>query len=227
VPGPSDRGARRLSWWSAGPPRPVLGDHYPDFETQEQSLQFGMWIFLASEVLLFAALFTLYAAYRAMFPADFREAIAHNTLAFGTINTYVLLGSSFTAALSVSQVRRARPRAAALLLATTAFLGLVFLGIKALEYWEHWREGALPGPYYHFHELPSFGANRFYTIYWAVTGVHALHVTGGIGVVTWMAVRAWRRYYTPEHHTRLEMGTLYWHLVDVIWIFLWPLLYLS
>jgi cytochrome c oxidase subunit 3 len=204
-----------------------LGEQYDTFETQEDSLELGMWIFLASELLLFAALFALYAGYRTMFLPEFKAAIRHNTLAFGTTNMYVLLTSSLLAALSVSAVRADRRRTASLLLAGTALLGAAFVAIKLDEYRRHWEEGSLPGPYYHFADLPTFGANRFFTLYWTMTGVHALHVTAGVMVVTWMAVRAWRGFYTSALHAKLVMGTLYWHLVDVIWIFLWPLLYLS
>ncbi len=208
-------------------PKPILGEQYESLEIQEKTLELGMWVFLATEVLLFAALFALYASYRTMFPQDFADAVNHNTLAYGTVNMYVLLTSSLLAALAVSAVRAGRGRAASLLLAGTALLGLAFLAIKLAEYSVHWREGSLPGGYYHDAELPTFGANRFFTLYWVMTGFHALHVTGGVGVVSWMAARAWRGAYTPAAHARLVMGTLYWHLVDVIWIFLWPLLYLS
>jgi cytochrome c oxidase subunit 3 len=186
-----------------------------------------MWVFLATEALLFAALFALYASYRTMFLTDFKAAIDHNTRALGTVNMYVLLTSSLLAALAVSAVRDGRRRTASLLLWGTAALGVAFLGVKLYEYGVHWRDGSLPGRYYHLAELPSFGANRFFTLYWTMTGFHALHVTAGVGVIAWMAARAWRGFYTVERHARLEMGTLYWHLVDVIWIFLWPLLYLS
>ncbi len=205
----------------------TLGDQYDSLETQERSLELGMWVFLATEILLFAALFALYASYRAMYLPDFKAGIEHNTLAFGTINMYVLLTSSLLAALSVSAVRADRPAAASWLLAGTAVLGAAFIAIKLYEYSIHVREGSLPGRYYHYAELPTFGANRFFTMYWVMTGFHALHVTAGVGVVTWMAVRARRRVYTTTAHARLVIGTLYWHLVDVIWIFLWPLLYLS
>ncbi|HEY8923636.1 MAG TPA: cytochrome c oxidase subunit 3 [Polyangia bacterium] len=208
-------------------PAPTLGEQFDDLETQEQTLHFGMWIFLATELLLFGALFALYAGYRTMFLDDFRAGIQHNTLALGTLNMYVLLTSSLLAALSVSAARDDRPRLATLLLAGTALLGLAFLAIKLSEYARHWHEGALPGAYYHFTALPTFGANRFFTLYWVMTGFHALHVTAGVGVVTWMATRAWRGFYPPVATAKLEMGALYWHLVDVIWIFLWPLLYLS
>lgn len=205
----------------------ALGDQYDSFETQERSLELGMWVFLATEILLFAALFALYASYRSMYLPDFKAGIEHNTLAFGTVNMYVLLTSSLLAALSVSAVRAERPRAASWLLVGTALLGVAFLVIKLCEYWRHWHEGSLPGRYYHYSELRTFGANRFFTMYWVMTGFHALHVTAGVGVVAWMAVRARRGFYTRAVHARLVIGTLYWHLVDVIWIFLWPLLYLS
>jgi cytochrome c oxidase subunit 3 len=205
---------------------PVLGEQYPDLARQEHTLELGMWIFLTSEALLFAALFALYAGYRTMYGSDFAEAIQGNTRWFGTGNMYILLTSSLTAALSVGAVRRGRNGRAALLLCATAVLGLLFLLVKGVEYAHHVHEGSLPGPYYHDEKMPTFGANRFFTLYWVMTGFHALHVTGGVCVVLWMAVHALRGRYTPERHARLEMGTLYWHLVDVIWIFLWPLLYL-
>jgi cytochrome c oxidase subunit 3 len=185
-----------------------------------------MWVFLASESLLFAGLFALYAAYRSMYLADFDDAVRHNTLVYGTVNTYILLSSSFTVALAVWATRQTRPRLAVGLLLATAALGATFLVLKLLEYREHWREGALPGPFYHWAEHPTFGANRFFTLYWLMTGLHALHVTAGLVILAWLAVRAHRRAYTAAHHTTLEMGTLYWHLIDVVWIFLWPLLYL-
>jgi cytochrome c oxidase subunit 3 len=203
-----------------------VGEQYPDLPTQEHTLEFGMWIFLASEALLFAALFALYSGYRTMYASDFAEAIQENTRAFGTTNMYVLLTSSLTAALSVSAARRGRPRRAGKLLLVTAVLGLAFLVIKGLEYARHVQLGSLPGRYYHEARLPTFGANRFFTMYWVMTGFHALHVTAGITVVLWMAARAFAGHYPVGRLARLEMGTMYWHLVDVIWIFLWPLLYL-
>jgi cytochrome c oxidase subunit III len=208
-------------------PVPLLGEQYSGYPRQEQTLRFGMWVFLASESLLFAGLFALYAAYRSMYTADFDDAIRHNTLVYGTVNTYILLTSSFTVALSVWATRRSRPRWAVGLLLGTVALGVAFLVLKLIEYAEHWREGALPGPFYHWAEHPTFGANRFFTVYWLLTGLHALHVTAGLVILLWLARRAFRRHYTAAHHTTLEMGTLYWHLIDVIWIFLWPILYLT
>jgi len=207
--------------------RHALGEQYGDFAQQDETLQFGMWVFLASEVLLFAGLFALYGSYRAMYGADFADAIKHNTLAYGTVNMYVLLCSSFTVALAVWATRRGRNGLCVAMLVTTALLGVAFIVIKLFEYAEHFRERALPGPYYHMAELPTYGANRFFTMYWLMTGLHALHVTGGVCLLVWLTWRAAHRFYTPEHHVGLEMGTLYWHLIDIIWIFLWPIMYLA
>ncbi len=207
--------------------RHQLGEQYGDFVQQDHALRFGMWVFLASEALLFAALFTLYASYRSMYGVDFYEAVKHNTLRYGTVNTYILLTSSLTVAFSVWAVRAGRYRLTVAMLVATILLGMAFIVIKLFEYAKHFREGALPGPYYRLTELPSYGANRFYTLYWTMTGLHAFHVTGGLVVLGWMTWRAAHRFYTPEHHVTLEMGTLYWHLVDIVWIFLWPLLYLA
>ena len=204
-----------------------LGEQYADFAQQDHTLKFGMWVFLASEVLLFAALFALYAAYRTMYGLDFYEALKHNTIVYGTVNMYVLLCSSFTVALAVWAVRHGRYHLAVALEVTTILLGIAFLVIKLFEYAEHFRERALPGPYYHMVELPTYGANRFFTMYWVMTGLHAAHVTGGVCLLFWLTWRTWRRHYTPDHYVGLEIGTMYWHLVDIIWIFLWPIMYLT
>jgi cytochrome c oxidase subunit 3 len=208
-------------------PKHHLGEQYADFAHEDETLELGMWVFLASELLLFAALFALYAAYRVLYRADFEAALHHNTIVYGTVNLFVLLTSSFTVALAVWSARRGRARQSLWLLVATMVLGLVFLGVKLAEYAKHIDEGALPGRYFHWHEQPTFGANRFFTMYWAMTGLHALHVTAGLGVLGWLTFRTARGFYTAEHHVGLEMGALYWHLVDVIWIFLWPLMYLS
>jgi cytochrome c oxidase subunit III len=205
----------------------LLAEQFESFEQQDHALRLGMWTFLASELLLFSGLFALYAAYRTMYGADFVAALKHNTIWYGTINTYILLTSSFTVALTVWAVRHGRIRLCAGLLAVTALQGFAFLVVKAIEYHHHIVDGALPGPMYHYAALPTLGANRFFTLYWISTGLHAFHVTAGIGVLLWMLARTLQGRYTRERHTYLEMGTLYWHLVDVIWIFLWPLLYLG
>lgn len=205
---------------------PILGEQYASLERQSLALRFGMWVFLASELLLFSGFFVLYAAYRSMYPDEFRVALQHNTLWYGTANMYVLLTSSFTIALSVHAVRHGALRRATVLVLVSAALGIAFLGIKAAEYAVHIRDGALPGPYYHFAEAATTGGNRFYTLYWFTTGAHALHVAGGIGVLLWVAWHLPTGRYTAAYHPKFENATLYWHFVDVMWLFIWPIYYL-
>jgi cytochrome c oxidase subunit III len=207
-------------------PEPLLAEQFEDLDKQRDAARLGMWTFLGSEVLLFTGLFALYATYRALYTEEFGMAVAHNDVAIGTINTFVLLTSSFTVALSVHQIRRAEPRRAAALLLFSVLFGLVFLVLKSAEYLEHFRQGIYPGSSYRFAELPGHGAQVFFTLYFLSTGLHALHVTGGAAVLGWLMVKAWRGAYSPAYHTPLELGALYWHLVDVVWIFLWPCLYL-
>jgi len=202
-------------------------EQYGTLERESATLRFGMWIFLTSELLLFSGFFALYAAYRAIYGADFEAALHENTIAYGTANTYVLLTSSLTVALSVGAIRRGAHGMASALLALSALLGLAFLVITAAEYGVHIHERALPGEWYHFDKAPTFGGARFYTMYWITTGAHALHVTGGIGVLLWLAWHAKKGRYVPEYHPKFEMATLYWHFVDVMWIFIWPIFYLT
>lgn len=204
-----------------------LGEQFESIERQSDALRFGMWLFLASELLLFSGLFALYAAYRGQYAQDFVHALRTNTIAYGTANMYVLLTSSFFVALGVREMRRGAARRAAMWLLLSALLGVTFLVIKGVEYGVHIHEGALPGPYYHFARAPTLGGNRFYTLYWVTTGAHALHVTGGVGVLLWTARHALQGRYVADDHARFENATLYWHFVDVMWIFIWPIYYLS
>ncbi len=206
---------------------PRLEVQFEDLGKQAHAARFGMWVFLGSELLLFAGLFGLYAAYRAQYPAAFTEGVHHNSLAIGTINTVVLIGSSFTAAWAVHAVRRDQRRAALGMLAATMVLGALFLVLKGVEYAGHFEEGVYPGRYYAAAELPGRGAQVFFTIYYFMTGLHALHMLGGLTVMAWLASRVARRRTTAARHIELELGALYWHLVDGIWIFLWPLFYLT
>jgi cytochrome c oxidase subunit 3 len=208
-------------------PAPRLAEHFEDLPKQAYAARLGMWIFLGSETLLFAALFALYASYRTMYPEDFAAAVGHNNVVIGTANTLILITSSFTVALSVGAIRASRARAAGWLLALSVLFGGLFLVLKAIEYAEHFREGILPGAGYHFHELPGPGAILFFTLYYLLTGLHALHVIAGMALLGWAASGCFRARYSAAYTTPVENVGLYWHLVDVIWIFLWPLLYLT
>ena len=204
----------------------TLHVQYESLAKQHATARLGMWVFLGSESLLFAGLFALYAAYRYLYAVEFHAAAEHANVVLGTINTYVLLTSSLTVALALHAARRgARRRIVGFLLLTIA-LGVTFDVLKLVEYSEHLRQGIAPGSYYAFDELPARGAVLYVTLYYLLTGLHALHVTGGLVMLTWLAVKAARGRFTPDSHLALELGGLYWHLVDLVWIFLWPLLYL-
>jgi cytochrome c oxidase subunit 3 len=204
----------------------VLAPQFEDLTRQRDAARLGMWAFLGSEALLFAGLFGLYATYRALYPEAFGDAVMHNDATIGTINTFILLTSSFTVALAVHEVRVARPRRAAFLLLATIVFAVAFFVFKMTEYADHFRRGIYPGSNYRYAELPGYGAQVFFTLYFVSTGLHALHVTAGAAVLTWLMFGTFRGEFSPLYHTPLELGALYWHLVDVIWIFLWPCLYL-
>jgi len=199
---------------------------FESLERQHATARLGMWVFLGSEMLLFAGLLALYAAYRFTYPAEFHAASAHADLVIGTVNTYVLITSSLTVALAIHATRQGQRSRTVMLLAVTIVLGLTFDVLKGIEYAEHLSEGIAPGHYYSFDALPAHGAVLYFTLYYLLTGLHALHVTAGVCVLGWLALRARRGDFTPKSHIALELGGLYWHLVDLVWIFLWPLLYL-
>lgn len=199
---------------------------YESFEAQTHAARLGMWLFLVSEILLFSGLFVLYASYRTASPEAFAEAARHSKLWLGTGMTFLLLTSSFTVALGVYAVRHGRERQGARWLGVSAALGVAFLALKLHEYSLHAKEGLLPGVYYRSETLPDPAANAFFTLYYFMTGLHGLHVLGGVAA---LAACAWavrsgrvdRRYPTPA-----ELSGMYWHLVDAIWLFLWPMFYL-
>jgi cytochrome c oxidase subunit III len=199
------------------------------FDTSRQQLKaskLGMWTFLATEILLFGAMFCVYAFYRFQFPQGYALGSKHTDIVLGTIETVVLLTSSFTMALSIRAIRLAQRRAAVLLLLLTAALGLSFLGIHATEYAHEWHEHLFPGRAFDETLRTVTGTEMFYVLYYVMTGLHALHVSIGIGVLLVLAVLTKRDRFSPTYFTPIELGGLYWHLVDIVWIFLFPLFYL-
>jgi cytochrome c oxidase subunit III len=207
-------------------PIPELREWFENADKQEHAARLGMWLFLTSEVLLFAGLFGLYSAYRVAHPDDFAAAARHNHTVIGTVNTVVLITSSFAVAWAVQSVAAGRRRMATVCFAATIALGAVFLLFKGIEYRSHVHEGLLPGIHYASEVLPSRGARLFFTLYWFMTALHGLHVVGGMVALGVVAVLTWIGKTRPAYFTPVENVGLYWHLVDVIWIFLWPLLYL-
>jgi len=203
-----------------------LAHHFPDMKTQEHAARMGMWLFLSTEILLFAVLFTAYGLYRFLFPLGFEEAskLAHVTM--GATNTVVLITSSLTVALAIHHARKGENRKVVGLLAITIAFGALFMVLKGFEYYHHFQDGQLPGRFYHYAGVTGPGVSMYFTVYFLMTGLHGLHVLIGMGLLTWVAVRASRGHFGPAYSTPVELSGLYWHLIDLIWIFLFPLLYL-
>jgi cytochrome c oxidase subunit 3 len=209
-------------------PEPTLpaDSPYAERASRDDALRLAIWIFLASEALLFAGLFAAYAAYRLRYPLAFAQGVQKNEEWIGSTNTLILLVSSFFVAWAVHSIAQGRTRASLASLLSAVTLGGAFLGLKALEYSHHLAAGIAPVPYYHPHELTAAGAPLFATLYYMTTGLHALHVIAGITILLWLAARVARGTTSARSHIELELGGLYWHFVDIVWIFLWPLLYL-
>jgi cytochrome c oxidase subunit 3 len=201
-------------------PAPAL----PEPGIEPGSGKLGMWVFLASELLFFGGLFIAYFHGRAHWPQGWALASRHTDVVLGTVNTAVLLTSSAVVALAHACEQHARARRhVARLLAATAALGLLFLALKGVEYHAEWRERLLPGPAFALAQTP--GAEQFFALYFVMTALHGVHMVAGIAVLAAFAHgRRHRRPWADARH--VEVGALYWHFVDVVWIFLYPLLYL-
>jgi cytochrome c oxidase subunit 3 len=207
---------------------PGLAHHFEDLGQQHEAARLGMWAFLATEVMFFGGLFTGYAVYRNLYPLAFSLASRHLDVTLGTANTAVLIGSSLTMALAIREAQIGRRRQQIVYLIATMLLGTTFLVVKGIEYHHKWVDHLMPGPSF---DVAAFGAEGphariFYSFYFVMTGVHAFHMIVGLGLMAWITRRAARGDFVPVHHTALEMTGLYWHFVDVVWIFLFPLLYL-
>jgi cytochrome c oxidase subunit 3 len=205
-----------------------VDSHFVSMEQQAHAARLGMWLFLASEMLLFAGLFALFVTYRTIHPAGFSEGVRDNTKVLGSLNTGVLLVSSYLVAMAVHRVRAGKLVGAAALVVSTIALGGVFLAIKLTEYAHHFHEGIYPGGHGAFfaaHADP--GLPVFWTLYFVMTGLHAVHVTAGMILLSTTLLGMRSGKITTNAPQRMEIAAIYWHLVDLVWIFLWPLFYLA
>jgi cytochrome c oxidase subunit 3 len=202
-----------------------LAHHFESLEKQTHAARLGMWLFLATEVLLFTALFAAYAVYRYLFATDFSEASRGLQTWIGLVNTIILVTSSFTVALGLDRATRGDGKATRALFGVSVLMGLAFLFFKYLEYSHHFHTGELPGRYY-AGEVQGPGAPMFFALYFLITGLHGVHVVVGMTVLAIVGIRAGQGRYSAEYHTPVELAGLYWHLVDIIWIFVFPLIYL-
>ncbi len=205
---------------------PRLKHHFEDMRQQRATATLGMWVFLATEVLFFGGLFAAYLVYRVWYPATFGEASRQLQLAFGATNTAILITSSLTMALAVRASALERRAALVLCLLLTMALGATFLVIKGLEYYAKFTEHLVPGTAFRFDGPDPLHAQIFFSLYFALTGLHALHMIIGLSVLTVILTMALRGRFTAAWHTPVEVSGLYWHFVDIVWIFLFPLLYL-
>jgi cytochrome c oxidase subunit 3 len=201
-----------------------LNKPFQSLARQHDAVSFGMWVFLASEVLLFSGLFAGYATYRSLYPQGFLAAGRETDIIYGTVNTAILMTSSLTIAVAGRAARAEMGHAAWRLLVATMVLGVTFLILKGFEYREDIDKHLIPGPDF---PISRPGAQLFFSYYWVMTGVHALHVTGGLIAVGRLVVASWRNVRWLSGSGSEEATALYWHLVDVIWIVLYPLLYLA
>ena len=217
--------APRLPQAHAEHPRD-LQHHFVTLGQQKDASELGMWLFLVTELLFFGGLFLAYTVYRYLYSGGFAEASRHMDVVLGTTNTAVLIVSSLTMAMAVHSAALGRRKALIGFLLVTMVLGATFLGIKAVEYTEHIRHHLFPGPWFHFPGPNARPAELFFSMYFAMTGLHALHMIIGLGLLSVLVNQARKGRYTAEWHTPVEMSGLYWHFVDIVWIFLFPLLYL-
>ncbi len=184
----------------------------------------GMWLFLLSEILLFGGMFILYSVYRYKNPVDFHHASKELDVLLGTLNTLILLTSSLTMAASISAIQRGQQKLSACLVAATVFFGLLFLANKGIEWGAKIEHGIYPnGPVL---SARTTGEILFFGLYYVMTGLHGLHVLVGVALLSVMLALVLKARINQTYFTALENSGLYWHLVDIVWIFLFPLFYL-
>ncbi|HEX3704122.1 MAG TPA: cytochrome c oxidase subunit 3 family protein [Vicinamibacterales bacterium] len=203
-----------------------LAHQFDDAGQQKEAATLGMWVFLVTEMLFFGGLFVTYLVYRNWYPAAFTAGSRELLVWAGTTNTFVLITSSLTMALAVHAAQLGNRRLLMLLLAVTMALGCVFLGIKAFEYYTEFLEHHVPGMGFQFEAEHIQHAQLFFSLYFMMTGLHAIHMIIGLGIMSVMFWWSYRGVITPEYTNPIEISGLYWHFVDIVWIFLFPLLYL-
>jgi cytochrome c oxidase subunit 3 len=205
-----------------------LRHHFATPEQQMDAATLGMWTFLITEVLFFGGMFTAYAIYRAMYPAAFASTSEFMNVKIGAGNTMVLICSSLTMAMAVRSAQLSRRRDLIRYLIGTMIFGTIFLVVKGFEYHEKYVEHLIPGFDFQYLQAPQFAHNAqiLFFLYFCMTGMHALHMVVGLGLLTYLLIQGFRGIFHANYYAPVEMIGLYWHFVDIVWIFLFPLLYL-
>jgi cytochrome c oxidase subunit 3 len=203
-----------------------LQHHFDSFEQQREASFLGMWVFLVTEIMFFGGVFTAYVVYRLAHPQAFALGSHELDITLGAINTAVLIGSSLTMAMAVWAAQTERRKAIVAWILATIVLGTVFLGIKYVEYSAKFEHHLFPGPNFQWPGADAPHVEMFFNLYFALTGLHALHMVIGMGILLVVAILAWKGRFSAQNHNLVEGIGLYWHFVDIVWIFLFPLLYL-
>ena len=207
--------------------RPAKEEQFDDMAQQTEAAHLGMWLFLSTEILFFGGLFAAYVMYRISWPHAFAAGSRELSVAAGSIDTAILLTSSFVMALAVHAAQVGSQRLLAFLLLSAAGIGACFLLVHGYEYYQDVIEHHLPGKGFRYDgPAPDNKVQLFFVLYFCMTGLHSLHVLIGVTALTVLAFKAWRGAYTKEYYNPVEIGGLYWHFVDIVWVFLFPLLYL-
>ena len=207
----------------------ALREQFDTAEQQKNASTLGMWIFLITEVMFFGGMFLAYTVYRHLYPMVFAVASSSLNAVIGAVNTAVLLCSSYTMVLAVRAAQLGQRKALIVFLILTLILGFAFLGVKAYEWNNKFEEHHVPGTSFHFEGMaPDMQRNAqlFFSLYFAMTGLHALHMVIGVGILSFLILQARKGKYSADYMTPVDVAGLYWHFVDIIWIFLFPLLYL-
>jgi len=204
----------------------LVAHQFDDAAQQREAGTLGMWTFLVTEILFFGGMFAGYSVYRALYPAAFQAGSRAMNLTIGSVNTAVLIVSSLTMALAVHASQTGRRKALVRYLLATMLFGAMFLGFKAIEWTAEFREHHLPGPHFAFGGADPRHSELFFSFYFAMTGMHAAHMIIGLGLLTYLVIAAAKGRFTPAYNNPVLIGGLYWHFVDIVWIFLYPLLYL-
>lgn len=205
---------------------PRVAHHFDNAQQQFESSKFGLWIFLVTEIMLFGGLFVAYILFRALYPEMFAEAHHHLNKVMGTVNTVVLICSSLSMAMAVYFVQTGARKKAIRLMCLTVACGALFMVIKFFEYKAKFEHHLFPDASFDFAAFKAQNANLFFSLYFLMTGLHGIHVLVGMSLILWMIIRTRRHEFSSEYYTPVELTGLYWHLVDIIWIYLFPLLYL-
>lgn len=203
-----------------------LREQFATPEQQRETATIGMWIFLITEVMLFGGLFSAYTVYRMSDPQAFDAGSSHMEIWLGATNTAVLLCSSFTMALAVWSAEAGKTGRLALFLVLTMIIGAIFLVIKFTEYYLHYQDHKVPGFWFEYHGISARHVEMFFVFYFIMTCLHALHMTVGLGILSVLLFRTIIGTFSAEYHTTIDLGGLYWHFIDIVWVFLYAIFYI-